>query len=263
MSSVRFVSNLHKLLASSKPQAEVLRVQSSLSAAIQIKLGRFWSAADNAKIKMSRMRWDWQTSQKVLVGCVFCSPDNQPARKTRSQNLRQDQTVVKWMADKQKLNEPVSLSPCFTSAKLCFWQKRVTFTKRIAALSVHVCVCVCALTGGGTCSACMVFSNGVKDKGWVLHAPPLVSSKVTLQCAFESLCGYEKHASVSIKLVLTVYLGIIFILFCVCACTHLYHYVYAQPGNGFLTNKVKSQCALMESAQPWRGFRLEQQKRQR
>lgn len=76
---------------------------------------------------------------------------------------------------------------------------------------MHVCVCVCALTGGGTCSACMVFSNGVKDKGWVLHAPPLVSSKVTLQCAFESLCGYE------LKQVLTVYLGIICILFCVCA----------------------------------------------
>lgn len=84
---------------------------------------------------------------------------------------------------------------------------------------MHVCVCVCALTGGGTCSACMVFSNGVKDKGWVLHAPPLVSSKVTLQCAFESLCGYEKYASVSIKTSVNSLFGY-HINFCVCVHAH-------------------------------------------
>jgi len=126
---------------------------------------------------------------------------------------------------KQKLNEPVSLSPCFTSAKLCFWQKRVTFTKRIAALSVHVCVCVCAFRGGGTCSACMVFTNGVKDKGWVLHAPPLVSPKVTLQCAFESLCGYKKHVFVLIKISVNNLFGYhihssLSLRVCVCVRTH-------------------------------------------
>jgi len=101
----------------------------------------------------------------------------------------------------------------------------------------------------------MVFTNGVKDKGWVLHAPPLVSPKVTLQCAFESLCGYKKHVFVLIKISVNNLFGYhihssLSLRVCVCAHTHLYHYVYEQPGNSFLTNKVKSLCALVESAQP-------------